>query len=189
LTGSLENLTAFDGGAINLTGNASNNRLEGNTSANTIDGGAGNDYIMGGGGNDTLIGGAGADTFAWHLADQGAVGAPALDTINGFAYSSGDVLDLRDLLQGERTSSGVTGSAASNVQISDLLNFIDVEVTGGNTVLHISSNGGFAGGTFNAGAEDQRITLQGVDLYNATSTSTETGLLQELLRKGTLVID
>jgi VCBS repeat-containing protein len=189
LTGSLENLTAFDGGAINLAGNASNNRLEGNSSANTIDGGAGNDYIMGGGGNDTLIGGAGADTFAWHLADKGAVGAPALDTINGFAYSSGDVLDLRDLLQGEHTSSGVTGSAASNVQISDLLNFIDVEVTGGNTVLHISSNGGFAGGTFNAGAEDQRITLQGVDLYNATSTSTETGLLQELLRKGTLVID
>jgi general secretion pathway protein I len=39
----------------------------------------------------------------------------------------------------------------------------------GSTVLHISTQGGFAQGQFNAQAEDQRIVLDGVNLHDALS--------------------
>ncbi|WP_374515711.1 VCBS domain-containing protein, partial [Niveibacterium sp.] len=206
-----ENITAEGTANINLTGNTSDNRLEGNSGSNTIVGDAGNDYIIGAGGNDTLTGGTGSDVFVWHLADAGAKGAPAVDTITDFTYGGGysniqsgtagvptgggDVLDLRDLLQGEHTSSGNSSSGASAVEISNLLNYIDVEVTGSGatlaTVLHISKSGGFSGGTFNAGAEDQKIVLQGVDLYTATSVTAgdESTLLKTLIKNGTLIVD
>ncbi|WP_345478759.1 VCBS domain-containing protein, partial [Niveibacterium umoris] len=207
LAANFENLTAEGTFAINLTGNAANNRIEGNSANNVIDGGAGNDYIIGGGGNDTLTGGSGSDVFAWRLADAGPTGSPASDTITDFTYGGGysnvqsgtagvptgggDVLDLRDLLQGEHTSSGNTGNAASAVEISNLLNYIDVQISGANTILHISKNGGFTGGTFNAAAEDQTITLQGVNLYTATGVTAgdESTLLKTLIKNGTLVVD
>ena len=208
LASGLENLTAFDGAAVNLMGNSADNRLEGNSSNNVINGGGGNDYIVGGGGDDTLVGGLGSDTFVWHLADKGVTGTAAHDVITDFHYGGGysnvdngagqatgggDVLDLRDLLQGEHTTISNSGSSSSAVQISNLLDYLDVEVvtSGGvsSTVLHISSSGGFSGGAYDAAAEDQRITLEGVNLYSATGTSSETALLQELLKKGTLIID
>ena len=206
----LENLTAFDGGAINLTGNAAANRIEGNTSSNTIIGGAGNDFIIGGAGNDTLTGGSGSDTFVWRLADKGAVGAPAIDNITDFNYiggysnvdngsgqptGGGDVLDLRDLLQGERSSVGSTGNATANVEVSNLLSYLDIttQTTAGvtDTVIRVSSSGGFAGGNYSTGAEDQRIVLNGVNLYSATSVTAgdEATLLKQLLKSGTLIID
>jgi Ca2+-binding RTX toxin-like protein len=226
----LENLTAYDGAAINLTGNANNNRIVGNSSANVIDGGAGNDYIVGGGGNDTLTGGSGSDTFAWRLGDQGGKGAAsmAVDHITDFNYGGGysnvgtsapagggDVLDLRDLLGGDaaahtvgtHTSVGVTGNAAGSVEISDLLKYINVEVTPASgstplsTTLHISHEGKFDGtGTYTPDQEDQRIVLDGVDIYKDTQVtapgadlasikSAETLLLQTLIKQGTLVID
>ena len=206
LANNLENLTAFDGAAINLTGNNANNRIEGNSSANTISGGSGSDYLIGGGGNDTLTGGAGSDTFAWRLADAGAPGTPAIDRITDFNYGGGysnvanaqglptgggDVLDLRDLLQGERTSTGQTGNAVANIEISNLLNYIDIQVSGNDTIFHISKNGGFAGGTLNTAVEDQTIVFQNVNLYTATGVTAgnETALLQTLIRNGTLVVD
>ncbi|WP_172203783.1 S-layer family protein, partial [Niveibacterium sp. COAC-50] len=211
LASNFENLTAEGSFAINLSGNSANNRIEGNSAANVISGGGGNDYIVGGGGNDTLTGGSGSDVFVWHLADAGPTGTPAVDKITDFTYGGGynniqsgtagvptgggDVLDLRDLLQGEHTSSGNTGNAASAVEISNLLNYIDVEVTGSGatlaTVLHISKSGGFTGGTFNAGAEDQTIVLQGVNLYTATSVTAgdESTLLKTLIKNGTLIVD
>ncbi|QSI78358.1 VCBS domain-containing protein [Niveibacterium microcysteis] len=211
LASNFENLTAEGSFAINLSGNSANNRIEGNSAANVISGGGGNDYIVGGGGNDTLTGGSGSDVFVWHLADAGPTGTPAVDKITDFTYGGGynniqsgtagvptgggDVLDLRDLLQGEHTSSGNTGNAASAVEISNLLNYIDVEVTGSGatlaTVLHISKSGGFTGGTFSAGAEDQTIVLQGVNLYTATSVTAgdESTLLKTLIKNGTLIVD
>ncbi|HCX80142.1 MAG TPA: hypothetical protein DHV01_00910, partial [Rhodoferax sp.] len=206
LSSNLENLTAFNGAAINLTGNSNANRIEGNSSANTISSGGGNDYILGGGGNDTLTGGSGSDTFAWKLADSGTAGNPAIDRITDFNYGNGysnidngsgvatgggDVLDLRDLLQGERTTSSNTGSGVGDVVIDNLLNFIDINVSGGNTTLRISKDGGFNGGTYASGAEDQRIIIEGVNLYTATGVAAgnEALLLQTLIKNGTLVID
>ncbi|MCX9158578.1 Ig-like domain-containing protein, partial [Niveibacterium sp. 24ML] len=209
-----ENLTAEGAANINLTGNSSDNRLEGNSGDNVISGGAGNDYLIGGAGNDTLSGGAGSDVFVWRLADGGAsTGTPAVDTITDFTYGGGysnvqsttagvpvgggDVLDLRDLLQGEHSSSGVNSvsTGISTVEISNLLNYIDIKVTGEGatlqTELHISKAGGFTDGNFSAGAEDQTIILKGVDLYAATSVTpgNETDLLKTLIKKGTLLID
>ena len=145
-------------GAETLNGGDGNDILNGGAGNDTLNGGAGNDTLIGGAGNDTLDGGAGADTFAWHFADRGTAGSAATtgnDQINGFdsnsAAAGGDMLDLRDLLQGETTS-------------ATLDRYLDFNVVGGNTEIRISSSGGFAGGTYAAGAEDQRIVLQGVDM-------------------------
>jgi Ca2+-binding RTX toxin-like protein len=200
LATNLENLVAYDGGAINLTGNASANRLEGNSAANTISGLDGNDFIVGGKENDILTGGTGSDTFAWRLNDGGTAGSPAVDHVTDFNYgggysnvslSGGDVLDLRELLVGEHTSSGNSGSAATDVAISNLLNYIDININGANTEIRISSTGGFAGGTYSAAAEDQRIVLDNVNLYTAVGTTSgnESLLLQTLIRNGTLLLD
>ena len=207
LAANFENLTALGTSAINLTGNAAANHIEGNSAANVISGGAGNDYLAGGRGNDTLTGGSGSDTFAWHLGDGGTPGTPAIDTITDFTYGGGysnvqsgtagvptgggDVLDLRDLLQGEHTTSSNTGSTAANVEISNLLNYIDVQIVGADTVLHISTNGNFAGGTFTAANEDERIVLSNVNLYTATGVTAgdETTLLRTLIKNGSMVVD
>ncbi len=61
----LENLTLTGTGAINGTGNASDNVLTGNSAANTLTGGAGNDTLDGGAGADTLVGGTGADSYVF----------------------------------------------------------------------------------------------------------------------------
>lgn len=67
----LENLAATGSSAIDLTGNALNNRLAGNAATNVIDGGSGADVMEGGAGDDILIvdnagdgvsGGSGTDT-------------------------------------------------------------------------------------------------------------------------------
>ncbi|WP_162916594.1 M10 family metallopeptidase C-terminal domain-containing protein [Dongia deserti] len=52
--GAIEHAILLGTGAINVTGNASNNALTGNNGANKLDGGAG---------ADTMIGGRGADTY------------------------------------------------------------------------------------------------------------------------------
>jgi Ca2+-binding RTX toxin-like protein len=196
----------------NVTGNAADNRITGNDGNNVLIGGAGDDRILGGRGNDTLSGdsgplaggGAGKDIFEWNLADRGTPGSPAVDTITDFTYSGSttssvvpsgdltpqhtDVLDLRDLLQGEHSSSVQIGLTPVE---GNLQNYIDVSVSGGNTTLRISSTGGFTGGTYAAGAEDQRIVLSGVDLYAATGVTAgnEAELLRRLLANGTLVVD
>jgi Ca2+-binding RTX toxin-like protein len=56
-------VTAAASVALNLTGNALNNRLTGNAAANTLTGGLGNDTLDGGAGADKLLGGEGDDTY------------------------------------------------------------------------------------------------------------------------------
>jgi Ca2+-binding RTX toxin-like protein len=205
LANRFENLTASGSTGFSLTGNNVDNRIEGNSGANTISGLDGNDYLVGGGGNDNLTGGNGSDVFAWKLADKGVSGAAAADVITDFNYGGGfstvesgtlgvavgggDVLDLRDLLQGEHTSSGVTNPVTASVEISDLTKFIHVEISGSNTILHINSSGGFTAGS-NTG-EDQTITLNNVNLYTATAITAgdDTNLLKMLVKMGTLRID
>ena len=88
---------------------------------------------------------------------------------------------------GEASTELNTGATPN---IGNLLNYLDFSVAGGNTTIRISSTGGFASGVYDAGAEDQRIVLTGVDLYTATGgPGTETQLLQRLLANGTLIVD
>ena len=145
----------------------------------TLAGGIGAETMLGGAGNDLMSGGLGADVFAWRLADRAAPGAPAVDTITDFSVApraaGGDVLDLRDLLQGENSSPG------------SLDNYLHFRVEGGATIVDISSSGGFAAG-YSAAAVDQQIVLAGVDL-SAGGLTTDQLIIQDLLNRNKLITD
>ena len=182
-------------GADTLSGLAGDDRLDGGTGDDNITGGAGRDLIIGGQGNDTLDGGVGdlaTDIFAWKLNDgSGIAGTPVTDTVNNFDASmrsaNGDVLDLRDLLIGD--------TAGTLLGQDNLANFLHFEFTGGNTIIHVSSTGGFAAdphavgtpSTIVSGAEDQRIILNAVNLVGAFSTDQQ--VIQDLLSRGKLNTD
>jgi hypothetical protein len=168
------------GGAGNdaLNGNDGSDELRGGSGNDALNGGNGNDILVGGLGNDSLTGGAGADVFRWELADRGVAGTPAVDTIADFSSAQGDKLDLRDLLQGEMLDGGAIGNLGA---------YLFVERSGSDTVVHISSSGGFTSG-YNAGAEDQTIVLTGIDL-TASSTLTSQQVIAELLNNSRLTVD
>jgi len=95
-------------GNDNLSGLLGNDALFGGWGNDTLVGGDGNNTLTGGHGNDVLTGGIGSDVFAWTFNDGGAHGTPAVDTITDFdtrpPAAGGDIIDLRDLLAGEKTS-------------------------------------------------------------------------------------
>ncbi|WP_256357575.1 Ig-like domain-containing protein [Halomonas sp. 18071143] len=135
-----------------------------------------NDVIYGGEGNDILTGGAGADTFKWEFGDQGTSGSgAAVDKVTDFtlgefgANASADRLDLADLLQNE------------NADTID--QYIMAVQQGGDTVLHIKSDGGIATDGSNA---DQQIVLKNVQM---SPESTSSDFIQSLLENGQLKID
>ncbi|MGQ3170228.1 MAG: retention module-containing protein [Methylophilus sp.] len=157
-----------------LKGGAGNDILRGGDGNDKLEGGSGNDILVGGSGNDTLTGDQGRDIFRWEKGDAGTAGSPAVDTITDFTLAD-DVIDLRTLLQGEN--------------LANLSNFVRVTVdASGNTILHISSTGGFSGG-FNANAEDQTIVLQGINLQTTYGTTDSAQILGELVGSGNLAID
>lgn len=163
-----------------LTGTQFNDLISGGAGNDTLVGGDGNDTLVGGPGNDILTGGLGADTFRWMHGDAGSPGSPALDTITDFDLAaSSDKLDLRDLLIDESSTT--------------LDHFLHFEKSGSNTLVHISSTGGFAadshsiGGSYSAGQEDQTIVLQGVDLVGSNTTDMQ--VITYLLSNGKLIAD
>ncbi|MFC7298174.1 Calx-beta domain-containing protein [Herminiimonas aquatilis] len=160
-----------------LFGGSGVDRLEGGAGNDTLDGGTGNDILIGGAGNDMLTGGLGADTFKWSFADKGAAGTPAVDTVTDFDTATGsDKLDLRDLLQGE-ISQGVG---------SNLDSYLHFEKSGTDTIVHVSTNGGFHDG-YNAANEAQTIVLKGVDLMGGMTTDQQ--VIQDMITKGKLITD
>ncbi|HEO98974.1 MAG TPA: type I secretion C-terminal target domain-containing protein, partial [Epsilonproteobacteria bacterium] len=169
------------GGNDTLSGGEGNDLLRGGSGDDTINGGSGNDIIIGGKGNDTLSGGSGNDTFIWEEGDEGSVGSPATDTITDFnkqpVSGGGGIVDLRGLLQGEAGR----GNTAGN--LTDYMHF---EISGSDTILYISTTGGFSGG-FAMGAVDQQITFTGVDLIGDFTTDEE--VIAQLLANGNLIVD
>ncbi len=119
--------------------------------------------------------------FQWQLADRGTAGTPAVDTITDFNASAvsagGDVLDLRDLLQGETLGGGA----------GDLVNYLHFSTSGGTTTIQISSSGAFTGSNYGT-ATDQTIVLQNVNLFSGGLT-TDQQVIQDLLNKSKLVVD
>src|SRR5262249_25066343 len=124
----------------------------------------------------------------WTLSDAGSGGSPAVDTITDFNVAApsagGDLLDLRDLLQGE-----------SNATLDKYLEF-DTSSVPGSTVIHISSSGSFTAGAHwdssHSGTENQRIVLSGVDLPTALGLgagATDMQIINELLTRGKLLTD
>ncbi|SHN40377.1 immunoglobulin-like domain-containing protein, partial [Rhizobacter sp. OV335] len=192
--------STLDGGAGNdsLTGSAARDKLIGGDGNDSLNGGDGADTLIGGKGNDTLVGGLGHDVFQWKLADQGTTAAPARDVITDFdnTTNSGDVLDLRDLLVGEShtannvttaTNIGTNNATAITVDHGNLNNYLHFSVVGGNTVVEVSTTGGFTGGTYNAAAVNQVITINNLNLTSGFATDNQ--VLDDLLKRGKLVVD
>jgi hypothetical protein len=130
-----------------LDGGDGEDLLFGGAGDDILQGGAGNDLLVGGQGDDILTGGDGDDTFQWLSGDVGSAGAPATDVVTDFGNGQ-NVLDLSDLL-----------SDATNDTLGQ---YLSIESGGGDTVLKISSSGGFTGDALaDAALVDQVIVLQG----------------------------
>jgi len=144
-----------------LMGGAGSDILHGDQGKDHLDGGAGNDTLYGdqgkdalkgGLGDDLLYGGEGKDIFAWSPTDIGTPGNPAVDTIADF---NNDRIDLSNLLD---------GGVGDKNDVGNLLSYINVSKEGSDTVLRISSQGGFDNGEYLPTREDQRIVIENVDL-------------------------
>ncbi|WP_454694060.1 retention module-containing protein [Achromobacter aegrifaciens] len=164
------------GGNDVLWGDDGNDKLYGGTGNDELHGGAGNDILVGGKGNDTLWGDGGSDTFKWQLGDQGTTTQPAIDTIKDFSKASvadgGDVLDLKDLLVGEKDGN-----------LSQYLNFKQDPANSNNTLIEINTQGKL--GTQGA---DQKIVLENVDLTHNGQMDNQ-AIITDLLQKGKLNVD
>ena len=180
-----------------LNGSAGRDILIGGLGKDTLNGGAGDDLIRGGAGNDQLTGGAGHDVFRWSLGDAGTAGTPARDVITDFDNTphGGDVLDLRDLLVGEShaantvalpASIGLNNALTITPHEGNLANYLHFSAVGGNTVVEISSTGGFAS-SYTPAAVDQVITLTGLNLVGSFSNDHQ--VINDLLQRGKLVTD
>ena len=92
------------------------------------------------------------------------------------------MLDLRDLLPDD-----------AGADLTSYLHF-EKSSSGSDTIVHVSSSGGFStdshtvGTTYNSGAEDQTIVLQGAgDLIGTMNSDQE--IINDLLTKGKLQTD
>lgn len=168
--------TSSSGLAINVTGNgeASPTLFTGSDANDVVLGSTEKNLIVGGPGSDTLTGDLGSDIFKWGLNDHGSANHPDLDIVTDFNNASraagGDVLDLRDLLQGENHQ----GHDASN-----LANYLHFEQSGGDTIVHISTAGD--------GQADLTIALQNVDLVSSFANDSQ--IIHDLLTRGKLITD
>ena len=157
---------------LNASANSNAHVLFGGAGDDVLTGGGGVDMLIGGAGNDTINGGAGADVIVFNYATRGGT-----DTIQNFGTAAGtDILDLRDLLQGELH----TGTDAGN-----LANYLHFTASGGTTTVAVSSSG--------SGATDQTIVLSGVDLVTGVvpvgGQTLDQAIIQNLLTNGKLITD
>ena len=171
-----------------MNGDAGNDRLIGGAGDDTLVGGAGTDVLIGGAGNDVMTGGTGAlndtttDVFKWSLADQGSTGTPAADVIKDFSLApitaggvGGDVLDLKDLLTNEHSSTA-----------GNLDNFLHITDDGhGHAVISVDPTGTGA-------APTQTITLENVsftELQTWAGGTTDHDIIAKLVATGHLKTD
>ena len=198
-----------------ILGNDGDDQLYGGLGNDVVNGGSGDDFIYGGNGDDTMIGGdgndtfygadgvdiytggAGSDVFVFTLNEQGATSTNRyINQITDFnaapAASGGDILDLRDLLEGENTVGG-----AGNLQ--KYLDFAVATNPDGSftTTIRVSPTGGFTtlfggDGTYVASADTQRMVLDGVNIRTAlglANTATDSQIIAKLLQNGSLLVD
>ena len=135
-----------------------------------------------------MTGGTGAlndtttDVFKWSLADQGSTGTPAADVIKDFSLApitaggvGGDVLDLKDLLTNEHSSTA-----------GNLDNFLHITDDGhGHAVISVDPTGTGA-------APTQTITLENVsftELQTWAGGTTDHDIIAKLVATGHLKTD
>jgi len=151
----LENITLTGTGAINATGNISDNRLTGNGGNNSLTGGDGNDTLTGSAGVDSLAGGLGNDVYMVDTATDVITEAASagIDTVeSSVTFSIAIPATLENIT--------LTGTSAINATGNTLDNLL----TGnsGNNQL----SGGDGNDTLNGGAGVDTITGgAGNDVY------------------------
>ncbi|MDD5360400.1 MAG: type I secretion C-terminal target domain-containing protein, partial [Sulfurovaceae bacterium] len=177
--------------STNTLSNDSSETIIGGSGNDSLYGGEGSDHIYGGEGSDHIYGGAGnndtidlsettpaTDVIYWTYTDGGVDGSLATDTLTGFntTGTTHDVLNISDLLVGE---------SGSSTDIGNLLNYIQID-TGTDSTIHLSSDGGFTGGTYNPSAQNQTIVLHSVDLSSFGSTDED--IVKAMINSGVLVV-
>ncbi len=148
-----------------VVGTSDADEVLGQAGADVLQGRAGDDLLYGGQGDDRLRGDEGGDVFAWRLSDV-VTGRATVDRIEDFDLAphgnGGDVLDLRDLLQGEYSDGGV----------GNLGQYLHFDTSGSDTRIQISVAGDLTDGQ---GTITQEIVLQGVNLRTAFGLETGAG--------------
>ena len=165
-----------------VTGTPGDDEVLGQAGNDVLQGLAGNDLLLGGQGDDHLNGGDGSDVFAWRLSDV-VNGRTTVDRIEDFDLTphaaGGDVLDLRDLLQGENTDGG-TGN---------LTQYLHFDTSGSDTLIRISVNGDLVNGQGNI---NQEIVLEGVNLradYGLNAGAADAEVIARMLADHKLWVD
>ncbi|MBP2298889.1 cellulase family glycosylhydrolase [Azospirillum picis] len=141
-----------------IRGTANNDTIIGDGSWNRFEGGGGNDLLNGGGGNDTLVGGGGNDTLS---------GGEGQDRFEFAASGNGTDL-ITDAAAGDEIR--ILGTALTSVSAGNGAalgqNQVQVETLGGNTILHIGTDG--------TAGSDVDITLSGIYAAAGFSVSGDT---------------
>jgi Ca2+-binding RTX toxin-like protein len=163
-----------------ISGLGGGDTLSGSGGDDWLSGGSSGDALLGGKGSDQLYGGSGGDTFKWALGD--ASEANTVDTITDFSKANGDVLDLKDLLQGESGLATLLGSpgVAGHENLNSFLTFAH---EGANTVLTVDANGSTTGG------DAQKVVFENTDLFNQFSATDSADLVNKMLQSGNLKTD
>ena len=170
LAANVEHLTLTGTGAINGTGNGSDNIMMGNAAANVLAGGAGNDTLNGGAGIDTMQGGTGNDSY---VVDNSATivtenlneGTDLVQSSVAFTLGA----NVENLTLTGATAINGTGNAAANILIGN---------SAINTLVGAAGNDSLDGG---AGA-DKLLGGLGDDVYVVDNAG---DLITENVNEGT----
>ena len=127
-----DNILLGDGGNDTFDGLAGNDILSGGIGDDILVGGIGDDILIGGAGNDDLTGGTGNDTFVF---TKEALTDTSADTITTGDFTTGDTLDISDVLEGLNVS-------ATEAAVRE---YLKVETVGGNTTISVDVDGTGAG--------------------------------------------
>jgi Ca2+-binding RTX toxin-like protein len=188
----VENLTMAEGaGAIDGTGNTSNNVITGNEDANKLDGGNGNDTLLGKGGDDELIGGAGIDTLK---------GGDGNDLYEVNLVLSGTAAKLEDAVvelanEGDFDTVKLVSATLSNLVTTLTVgaNIENLDVSGtGSTKLNLTGNtlnneltGNDAGNVLDGGGgDDTLIGGDGNDTYKVSEKDGFVDIVTEEVGEG-----
>ena len=164
----VESLTLTSTGAINATGNASNNVLTGNTGANTLTGLAGNDTLWGGASAgatvDVLVGGSGDDTYTVDrtsgitLTESAAEGTDLVQS--SVAYTL--LTNFENLTLTSTGAINGTGNSVANVLTGN---------SGANTLMGMAGNDTLWGGASTGTTVDVLVGGLGDDTFTVDRTS------------------
>ncbi|MDZ7813322.1 MAG: hypothetical protein U5L74_09455, partial [Ideonella sp.] len=179
LSGGAGNDTVIGGvGNDTLAGEDGNDLLDGGLGSDSLTGGLGIDTLQGGKGNDTMSGNDGNDVFRWSLGDGGTAGAPARDVISDFSTSGWRWRHSRS----QGPARGRTSDYATNLH-----NYIEIDTTSvaGQTIIRISSTGGFAKRASMTRSEGRPVhhIEQHQPALSAGLNSRTTGQIQAVLRE------